>query len=136
MVNSKKNCWLPLSPQDVPKHPVHIIVFGMVTSDGNIMLPLILTHRGLWERPGVGDAGLNWDSWLLEYPTSTKRTLHHAIQVGEPSLFNEKISTTISPLTSGCLTPQTVTSLIIMCGTYLNEKPPKLSSIPKMNQHK
>ena len=31
-----------------PKHPVHTIVFGVVTSDGDVMPPLILAHLGTW----------------------------------------------------------------------------------------
>ena len=49
IVNSQNNHWLALSPQDVPivmksKHPVHIMVFGLVTSDGDIMPPFIFPH--------------------------------------------------------------------------------------------
>ena len=40
-VNSWNNCWLPRSLQDVPiliytKHPVHIMIFGVVTDDGDV----------------------------------------------------------------------------------------------------
>ena len=42
MVNPPNNCWLALSSQDVLiemniKHPVYIMVFGVVTSDGDVM---------------------------------------------------------------------------------------------------
>ena len=43
------NRWLALSSQDVQivlkiKHPVHIVVFGVVTSDGDVILPFIFLH--------------------------------------------------------------------------------------------
>ena len=49
MVNSQNNYWFALSPQNVPivmkiKHPVHIMVLGVVTSNSNIMSPLIVPH--------------------------------------------------------------------------------------------
>ena len=49
MVNSQNDRWFALYPQDVPilmktKHPVHIMVFGVVSSDGDIMPPFIFPH--------------------------------------------------------------------------------------------
>ena len=43
MVNSQNNRWFALSPKDVltgmkTKHPVHIMVFGVFTSDGDMSL--------------------------------------------------------------------------------------------------
>ena len=48
MVNSQNNHWLALSPQDVlvlmeTKHPVHIMVFRVVTI-GDVMPPFIFPH--------------------------------------------------------------------------------------------
>ena len=45
----RKSHWLALSPQNVPiviriKHPVHIMVFGVVTGDGDVILLFILPH--------------------------------------------------------------------------------------------
>ena len=59
---------------------------------------------------------LPWIEWQLNDPMSGSRTLWHATQVGEPSLDYEKISETISSLTSGCLTDQIVIPLINTCG--------------------
>ena len=65
------------------KHPVHIMVLEMVTSNGDVMPPFVSQH-GFW---------LNTEAyikclmevvlplsrgWLLEDPTSGKRTLRHA----------------------------------------------------------
>ena len=49
MLNSQKHSWLALSPQDVligmkTKHPAHIMVFQVVTNDGNIMSPFIFQY--------------------------------------------------------------------------------------------
>ena len=49
MVNSQNNCWLALSPQDVPilmktKHPVHTMVLGVITSEGDVTVPFIFPH--------------------------------------------------------------------------------------------
>ena len=49
MVNSQNNYWLALSSQDILilmkiKLPVHIMVFGQVTSDGDPMPPPISPH--------------------------------------------------------------------------------------------
>ena len=46
MVNSQNNCWIDLSQQGIPilmkaKHSVYITVFGVATSDGDIM-PLLI----------------------------------------------------------------------------------------------
>ena len=49
MANSQNNHWLLLSTQDVrilmkSKHPVHIMVFGVVTGNSDIMPPFIFLH--------------------------------------------------------------------------------------------
>ena len=48
MMNSQDNC--QLTDKDVPfvtkpKHPGHIIVFGVTISDGDYILPFIFRHR-------------------------------------------------------------------------------------------
>ena len=49
MVISQNVCWLALSTQDVQirmktKHPIHTMMFGAVTSNGDVILPLIFSH--------------------------------------------------------------------------------------------
>ena len=49
MDNSQINHWLALSQQNIPiviktKYPVHIMVFGVVTSNGDVMLSFIFLH--------------------------------------------------------------------------------------------
>ena len=49
MVNSQNTHWLALSSQDVlilikSKHPVHTMVFGVVTSNGNVMPSFIFPY--------------------------------------------------------------------------------------------
>ena len=49
MVNPQDNCWLALSPQDVQivmksKYPVNIMMFGVVTSNSDVMPPIIFPH--------------------------------------------------------------------------------------------
>lgn len=46
MVNTQNNRWLAVSPKDVPrvmknKYPANIMVFGVVTSDGDVMPPFM-----------------------------------------------------------------------------------------------
>ena len=50
MLNSQNNCWSTLSPQDVliltkNQHQVHIKVFDVITSDGDIMPPFLFLHN-------------------------------------------------------------------------------------------
>ena len=68
--------------------------------------------------------------WLLEDPVSDNRTMHHATQVGESGVDCQKISATISPLTSGHLIPQIAIPLIIMCEAQLCKRPTKLHPTP------
>ena len=49
VVNSQNSQWLSLFPQDVLilikiKHPVHIMVFEVITSDGDFISPFIFSH--------------------------------------------------------------------------------------------
>ena len=83
MLNSQNNCWLALSPQDglimmKTKNPVHIMVFGVVTSSGNDMSEFIFLHSlrvniGLKSCPEVivllGPSG-----WSLEDIMAGNRT--------------------------------------------------------------
>ena len=50
VLNTQNNCWLALSPHGVltvmkTKHPIHIMMFGMVTSDSDVMPPFIFPHH-------------------------------------------------------------------------------------------
>ena len=68
MVNKQNTCCLPLFSQNVPivmktKHPVHLIVFEVVTGDGNAM-PNLSTYPQTWPRevnkePGGGSVILD-----------------------------------------------------------------------------
>ena len=60
--------------------------------------------------------------WLLEDSTPGNRTLHHATLAGKPSVDCEKISVTISPLTSTCLIHKVAIPLITICGAWLRER--------------
>ena len=73
----------------------------MVTSD--VMPPFVFPH-GLRLGTEAYIKSLEKVSLGQEDPTSGNGTLHHAILARDPSLGSEKISDTISPLTSGCLT--------------------------------
>ena len=49
MINSQNNRWLYLTPQDLlilmkTKHWVHIIVFGVITSDNDVIPPFIFPN--------------------------------------------------------------------------------------------
>ena len=110
-----------------PKHPVYIIVFGVVTSDGNAIPSFIFPtyaqtqHRCLHQVLGGGSAVLDWEGGC---------TMPHK---QNNSLACEKISATTSPLTSSHLTPWIAVLLIIMYGLWLSKRPIKLCEIPKMN---
>ena len=87
-------------------HPVRIIVFRVVTCDCDVFPSFIFSR----------DLTLNSKGWLLEDPKSGNRNQRHVIRAEEPSLGCKNISSSISPLTSGRLTPQIVILLIIMYG--------------------
>ena len=125
MVNSQNNCWLALYLQDIlmvmkTKHLVHIMMFGVVTSDGDVM-PLFLLTRP-WTVAyimfGGGSAALDHE---VGYRSSNK-TLCYVIQAGEPSVGCQKISVTTSILTSICITSQIAITLVIMCKVQSNER--------------
>ena len=116
------------------KYPVNIMVFRVVTSDGDVMPPLIFWY---YYRPNM-KANIKClkevncsesRGWLLEDPISGKRALHHVTQAKEPSVGCKKFSATTSPLTS----PKIAIPLIIMWGAWLSERPTKLYAILKMN---
>ena len=106
---------------DVTKHPVNIMVFGMVTSNGDVMPPFFFAH-GL---------RLNTEAYIkcLEEVVLPwiKRQKNCAILHKQKnlSLGCQKISVTTSSLTSGRLTPLTAI-FFIMCGLQLSERPTKL----------
>ena len=97
------------------KHPVSIMVFGIVTSDGDVMLPFIFS-RGLSLNMEtyikcLEEVVLSWTE--KENPTFDNRTLqHHATKAEEPSLGCEKISATTLPLKSGRPTLQIAIPLL------------------------
>ena len=103
------NGWLDVPIGTKTKCPVHIMMFGLVTSDNDIMSPFIFPNglrlnmeayiKYLEEVMLPGSRG-----WLLEDPMPGNRT--HATQAGETSHGCQKISFITSGLTSGFLTPQ------------------------------
>ena len=87
MANSQNNRWLAFFPQDVS-------VFGVVTSDGDVMSPFIFSQlffrlntkayiKCLWK---VLFSGSRY--WLLEDPTFCNRRLHQE----EPFVGCQKMS--------------------------------------------
>ena len=120
------------------KHPVLIVLFGVLISDGNFVPPFIFTHS----------LKLNTETsikcpeevmypgsrrWLLESPKSGNKTLYHAAQAGESSFGFQKISQTTLPQTYGRLNPQITIPLILVCRAQLIEKPTRLCAATKMN---
>ena len=107
MVNSQNNCWPTLSPQDVlivmkTECPVHIMILGVVTTDNNVMPPLIFPHA---HRPNIEayikyleEVVLPWIERLASGRpyTSGNRTLHHGTQAGVSSLGCDHITPSIS----------------------------------------
>ena len=120
------------------KYPIHIMVFGEVTSNDNIMLPFIFPHGlilkciGLHQVPGGSSAVQDCEGGC--WKTQRQATeLCYTLQVGEPGHSCEKISATTLLLTSGSLTCQIAISLIILHGVQLSERLTKLCATPKMN---
>ena len=105
MVNSLNNRWFALSTQDIPilmktKHQVHIMMFGVVTRDREVMLPFIFSHSQRTDMEAYimcqEEVVLNLEGVLLEDPLSGNRTMHHDTKVREPSLGCQEISVTTS----------------------------------------
>ena len=112
-------------------HAVHITVFGMVTWDGDIILPLIFPHslrhntktyikslkkivlpcvkRITAERPYI------WQQNSVSCYTNR-----------EMNVSWENIPVSLSSLTSGHPTPQIAIPLIVTCGGQLSKRPAKL----------
>ena len=120
------------------KYSLHLVVFGVVISNGDVLPPFIFPHDlrlntevyTKWPKEVV----LLWIKWMaVENPTSGNRTLHHATQAGKLNVGCKKISANTSPLTSGHLTPQIAIPLTIMCGAWLKKRPTKLHTMPQMN---
>ena len=95
------------------KHPIHIMMFRVVTSNDNVMTPFIFPHD-VTLKPQAYIKYLEKVvlSWIKREgagrPSPSTRTLHYATQVREPNLGCQKISVITSPLTSDCLTLQIV----------------------------
>ena len=110
-MNSQKNRWIHLDSRDVPllmktKHPVHIMVLGLVITDGDE--PFHMT--AISTRTPTSSAARRQSCpgsrlWLLEEPRSGNRTLCHATQAGEPSINHKKISVTVLPIKPNRPTP-------------------------------
>ena len=64
--------------------------------------------------------------WLLEDLTSGNMTLHPTTQAEKPSGGYQKVSKTISPLTSDRQTTQIEIPVIVICGIRSCETPTKL----------
>ena len=95
------------------KHPVHIIVFKVVTCDSDITPKIILPH-GLTIKT---EAYIKWcprtRNWLLKDLTSSNRILPPDTQRRELSLEFQKSSETTLTLTSGRLALEITVPLII-----------------------
>ena len=105
------------------KHPGYIMVFGVVTRDGDIMLPFIFPYdlRLIMEAyiMCLEEVVLTWTKRVaVGRPTFGNRTLHHVTKAGEHNVGCEKISATTSPRTISRRTHQIVISLIRICVTY------------------
>ena len=90
------------------KYLIHIIVFVVVTNDGNIMPPFLhmvsdslrWSTSSAWKRyswPGSSE-------WMLENPKPGNRNQRHVTQP-RPNVWCQKTSAIKSPLTSDRLTP-------------------------------
>ena len=107
------------------KQSVHIMVFGMVIHDGDVMPPFIFTH-GL--RP-------NMEVYITCLVEAVRPWIARlAVEIGlcampqrqkNPGFVATKFITS-SPLTSGRLTPQNTIPLSVMCGVQLCGRPTKL----------
>ena len=105
------------------KHLTNIMVFGLVTSNSDVMSPSIFPH-GL---------KLNTEAYIKFLMELSNKTPRHTHKLENLVLTVKKNSVTTSHLTSGCLTPQITISLIIMYGTWLGERPRKYNATPKIN---
>ena len=100
MANSEQpmTCFISTRCTDIDKktkNPVHIMVFGVVINDGDVvsshlLIWLQIKHGSLHQMPGSR-------GWLLKYPTSGNRPLRLATQDRKPNLDNPKISAIKSP---------------------------------------
>ena len=87
IMNSPNNHWLAVSPQDVliamkTTYPVHIMVFGVIASDSDIMPPFIFLYglRLNWETyiKCLEEVVLTWiERVAAKDPMSNNRTLCH-----------------------------------------------------------
>ena len=79
------------------KHPVHVMVFGMVTSSGEIILPFIFLYclqlNTLTYIKCLKEVVLLW----IEMVGAGYKTLCRILQAGEYSLNCQKISATTLP---------------------------------------
>ena len=102
------------------ENPIHIMVFGVVTSDSDIMPPFIFPQR-----LGRGSAFPGSRGW----PQATGLCVLLLKQENCVGWLN--ISATTSALTTGRLTHQIAIPLI--CGARLIERSTKLRATPKTN---
>ena len=71
------NHWLILSPFMKAKYPVHITVFGVVTSEGDIMLLFIFLHGlSLNRETYIKHLEEVVPAWIERVATSSNRTSH------------------------------------------------------------
>ena len=103
---------------------MNIIVFGVVTSDGNIIPPFIFLH-GPRLNPKASIKCLEEVvlPWIIRVTTGKSYVRHHAPQLEELSLSCHRISATTSPMTSSDITPLIAIPLIIICGAQLSKRP-------------
>ena len=86
------------------KHSIHIKGFRVVTSDDDVIPPLIFQHGirvNTKEIHQVSGGDSAPEDAVVGRPKLGKNILRHATQAGEPSVDCQKISVTASSLTSG-----------------------------------
>ena len=95
-------------------------LFGVATSDGDIMPPFISHGRRLNTEVYIKCLGevllLSIEGVTPRRPKVWQQNFAHASQTGESSLRCQKISETTSLLTSVCLTPQIALALSMQRG--------------------
>ena len=117
------------------ERPFYILLFGVITNDGDFMATFIFPHG-----PRLNTEAyilcLERGTTVLEYSTSSNRTLQHATHAREPSHGCEKIPTTTSSKTSSRFTLD-CNPLIIMWVEveWETNKTPKLNKRQRYRRH-
>ena len=136
MINSQSYFWLALSPQDVliamkTKHIIYVMVFGVVTSDGNVMLLFIFPY-------GFRLNTVAYIKCLVEVVLSWIKTL----TIGTPYIWqhdfapchtSKRIQSWLSENFCNHTAPNIWPSNSLDCNSLDYVKPTKIHATPKMN---